>query len=118
MGDLYWANGQVKEPDFLHEAFQRTILSFLVKNQTNGFMDLEKDPNPREVEHQIRRHAYKQVTPSTRSHSTMTDDPEEEVEVSPLSSPALVHLTYSRRVRHPKGRVGTTSDEVHGSPKN
>ena len=111
MGDLYWANGQMKDPEFLHEAFQRIILNFLVKNRTNGFMHLEKDLDPREVEHQIRRHAYKQVTPSTCSHSTMTDDTEEEVEVSLLSSPALVHLTYSRRVRHPKGHVGTTSDE-------
>src|SRR5258706_1418760 len=110
-GDLYWANGQMKNADFLHEVLQRIILNFLMKNQTNGFMVLEKDPNPREVEYQIRRHAYKQVTPSRRSHSTMTDDPEEEVKVSLLSSPALVHLTYSRRVRHPKGHVGTTSDE-------
>ena len=111
MCDLYWAKGQMKKPEFLHEAFQRIILNFLVKNRTNDFMHLKKDPNPREVEHQIRQHAHKQVTPSTRSYSTMTDDPEEEVEVSLLSSPALVHLTYSRRVRHPKGHVGTTSDE-------
>src|SRR5258706_3732424 len=110
-GDLYWANDQMKNADFLHEALQRIILNFLMKNQRNSFMHLEKDPNPREVEYQIRRHAYKQVTPSRCSHSTMTDDPEEEVEVSLLSSPALVHLTYSRRVRHPKGHVGTTSDE-------
>ena len=106
-GDLYWANGQMKNPEYLHEALQRIILNFLMKNQTNGFMHLEKDPNPREVEYQIRLHAYKQVTPSKRSDRTMISDSEEEVEVSLLSSPALVHLTYSRRVCHPKGHVGT-----------
>ena len=94
MGDLYWADGQMKSPDFLHEALQRIILNFLMKNQTNDFMDLEKDPNPREIEHQIPRHAYKQVTPSRHSPSTVIDEPEEEVKVSLLSSPALVHLTY------------------------
>jgi len=112
-GDLYWANDQMKEPDFLHEALQRIILNFLMENKTKGFMHLEKDPNPRVVERQVPRHAYKQVTPVTpvtpsrRSHSAMIDDPKAEVGVSLLSSSALVHLTYSCRVRHPKRHVGT-----------
>jgi hypothetical protein len=106
--DLYWAKGQMKEPDFLHEALQRIILNFLMENNGRRFMHLKKDPDCRELVPSIPRHAYMQGTPSKRSR--MTDDPEEEVEVSLLSSPALVHLIYSCRVRHPKGHVRTTSE--------
>ena len=114
-GDLYWGEyggaTEMREPDFLHEALQRILFDFLMQNKTKPFMKLEKDPRPREVDHQPRRHGEGQVTPSKRSHSTMGNDPERidepktECEVSFLSSPALVHTTYSCRVLHPKGHV-------------
>jgi hypothetical protein len=64
-------------------------------------MKLEKDPDHhREVETQIPRHAEKQITHSKRDYSSMTGDSEATTgEVSHLSSPALVHATYSCRGR-------------------
>ncbi|KIM27089.1 hypothetical protein M408DRAFT_24840 [Serendipita vermifera MAFF 305830] len=38
-----------KKSDYLHEAFQRTILNFLFVNDTEPFMDAEKSENPRVV---------------------------------------------------------------------
>ena len=50
-GDLYWAKygdaAEMREPDFLHEALQRIIFDFLMKNKTKPFMKLEKDPRGR-----------------------------------------------------------------------
>jgi len=115
-GDLYWANRATKNPDFLHpdflhEALQRIIFNFLMENRAKDFMHCEKDSNHRVVKRQIQQHGYKQgPTPTKRTHSTMTDDPDAQVEVSLLSSPALVHLTYSCRFRQPKRHVGTTSE--------
>ena len=86
MGDLYWAKyggtGEMKEPEFLHEALQRIIFDFLMKNKTKPFMKLEKDPRPREVEYRPRRHAEGQVTHSKRTYSTMANDSETECEVT------------------------------------
>src|SRR5258708_18621983 len=110
--DLYWAKyggtEELKEPEFLHEALQRIIFDFLMKNKTELFMQQEKDTKNREVERQIPRHAEKQLTPSKRSISTMAtmeDESEAESRVSFLSSPALVHTTYSCRARHAKRHV-------------
>jgi len=103
-GDLYWAEygdaEEMKHPEFLHEALQRIIFNFLMENKTKHFMKLEKDPcHHREVARQIPPHAEKQI--SKRTRSTMADTSEsEEDEVSHLSSPVLVHSTYSCRNRN------------------
>jgi len=100
-GDLYWAKHggpkEMKDPEFLHEALQRIIFNFLMENKTKHFMNLEKDPcHHREVAPQIPPHAEKQITHPKRTRSTMADTSEsEEDEVSHLSSPVLVHSTYS-----------------------
>ena len=111
-GDLYWAghggSAEMKDPEFLHEALQRIIFNFLMENHTKPFMKLQRDPSHlREVEHPIRRHAEKQVTPSRPSKRTV-DSMEGAYEseagrVSHLSLPVPVHRTYSCRCGSPLG---------------
>ena len=101
-GDPYWAKygstAEMKDPEFPHEALQRIILNFLMENKTKAFMKLKKDPNNhREVEREIPQHPEKQFTPS-KSERTYSSEAEGG-EVSHLSSPALVHTTYSCRGR-------------------
>jgi hypothetical protein len=47
-GDLNFSKiKERKEPEYMHEAFQRLILNFLVTNEGESFVDLKKDANPR-----------------------------------------------------------------------
>jgi len=49
-GDLKFSNdNEKKNPEYIHEVFQRLILNFLVTNSGQLFMDLEKADNPRPV---------------------------------------------------------------------
>jgi hypothetical protein len=49
-GDLEFSEDkEKKEPEYMHEAFQRLILNFLVTNEDKWFMGLEKDDTPRPV---------------------------------------------------------------------
>ena len=94
-GDLYWAETvEMKDPEFLHEALQRIIFNFLVKNREEPFMKLKKHPSKRrEVEYEIRRHAVGQIT---RTDSTMVWSSESEgSKVSHLSLTIPLHTPYS-----------------------
>ncbi|KJA13870.1 hypothetical protein HYPSUDRAFT_49570 [Hypholoma sublateritium FD-334 SS-4] len=52
--DLHWANeAPFNHPEFLHEAFQRLILNFLVDNKDEAFMLLPTAGKPRECEKQV-----------------------------------------------------------------
>jgi hypothetical protein len=63
-GDYHWAHGEtadcpaeMKDPEFLHEALQRLIFDFLLKNQDESFMSSEKHAKHRQTEWQIQREA-------------------------------------------------------------
>ena len=110
-GDLYWVEygdpkemKEMKDPEFLHEALQRIIFSFLVEHRTKPFMGLDKHSLRREIEPQHRLHAEGQFSTGKRTHSTVAGESEFEVSrVSHLSSPALMRTTYSCRRRSTQG---------------
>jgi len=104
-GDLYWAKSpEMTDPEFLHEALQRLIFDFLMRNKEAHFMTLEKDPEHREIGVQVRQHAYKQYTPSVkRSHSTMEGETEPEgSKVRHLSSAGLVYTLTLEEPKRPR----------------
>jgi len=105
MGELHWAESEeMKDPEFLHEALQRLIFDFLMRNKEASFMTLEKDLEPREIGNQVRQHAYKQYTPSAkRSHSAMEEEPEPEgSKVRHLSSAGLVYTLTLEEPKRPR----------------
>jgi hypothetical protein len=83
-GDLEFSNNnEKKKPEYIHEVFQRLILNFLVTNERESFMSLEKAGNPRRVKDTgmkrtgTTRHTGS-VLPTTENkpEATLNDEPE------------------------------------------
>jgi len=86
-GDLEFSNNnEKKKPEYIHEVFQRLILNFLVINERESFMSLEKAGNPRRVKDTgmkrtgTTRHTGS-VLPTTENkpEATLNDEPEESI---------------------------------------
>jgi len=49
--DYHWVKEEkYRHPEYLHDALQRVILNFVLENKDAPFMDLQKLPEPRQVE--------------------------------------------------------------------
>jgi hypothetical protein len=64
-------------PEYMHEVFQRLILNFLIANQNEPFMDLERADNPRPV-----KPAGMRRTGTTQPSKRLLDDGEDQPTVS------------------------------------
>jgi hypothetical protein len=85
-GDLKFSKiKEKKEPEYIHEVFQRLILNFLVTNESESFMDLEKADIPRPVENMVMKRTRTYSTYTKSSQSTTSGEPEESTEESMVS---------------------------------
>jgi len=67
--DRYWATGIHADPEFIHEAFQRHILNFLINHKDSPFMD-----SPTRDRHRIAQQTISSVrlTGSQKESHTMS----------------------------------------------
>jgi hypothetical protein len=93
-GDLKFSKTKErKEPDYIHEVFQRLILNFLVTNEDKPFMNLAKVDKPRPVE-DLSCPRLATAPLGKRPHGTPNEEPvERKVSVHRYQSNILVmHL--------------------------
>ncbi|KIM22937.1 hypothetical protein M408DRAFT_28288 [Serendipita vermifera MAFF 305830] len=73
-GDLHWVTDkhpeEMKDPEYVHEAFQRLIFNFLVENQSESFMAQENHSKNREVGSSVHSVFSDGYFPSSRSTAT------------------------------------------------